>query len=188
VTQIREQVWRTTWSQQLVGGSPSARHHRKRSGLVDWVRGENPPEDLRRGFVDSTGQFRRDMYEQFLATPNQFVRDPEGRDPDFGSKWLKQYETNLRQRRIQEKLQSVVLASVRVTEGEIRERFVDQSQRYTALYAPFDAAQLVPDQDVQISDADLKTYYDENLDQYRVEATRKLQYILFLEKLLPAIP
>jgi len=28
--------------------------------LVDWVHGDAPPEDLRRQFVDSTGQFRRD--------------------------------------------------------------------------------------------------------------------------------
>ena len=50
------------------------------------------------------------------------------------------------------------------------------------LYAPFDAMQLVPDADVQVSDTDIKTYYDENLDQYKVEPTRKLQYVLFLEK------
>ena len=183
LTQIREQVWDNLVTQQLV----EEEVHRlgitvTDQELVDWVRGENPPEDLRRNFVDSAGQFRRDMYEQFLSSPNQFIRDPEGRDPEFGSKWLKQYEASLRQRRLQEKLQSIILASVRVTDGEIRQRYLDQSQLYSALYAPFDAAQLVQDQDVQVTDTDIKTYYDENLDQYKVEATRKLQYVLFLEK------
>jgi peptidyl-prolyl cis-trans isomerase D len=181
--QIREQVWDNLVTQQLV----EEEVHRlgitvSDQELVDWVRGENPPEDLRRNFVDSTGQFRRDMYEQFLSNPNQFIRDPEGRDSEFGSKWLKQYESNLRQRRLQEKLQSVLMASVRVTEGEIQQRYGDQSRQYTALYAQFDAAQLVPDQDVQVTEADIKSYYDENPDQFRVEATRKLQYVLFLEK------
>lgn len=183
LTQIREQVWDNLITQQVV----EEEVHRlgitvSDQELIDWVRGENPPEDLRRNFVDSTGQFRRDMYEQFLSTPNQFITDPEGRDQEFGSRWLKQYESNLRQRRLQEKLQSVLMASVRVTEGEIQQRYGDQSRQYTALYAPFDAAQLVPDQDVQVNDADIKSYYDENLDQYRVEATRKLQYVLFLER------
>ncbi len=150
--------------------------------LVDWVRGETPPEDLRRNFIDSTGQFRRDVYEQFLASPNQFVRDPSGADKEFGTKWLKQYEQGLRQRRLQEKLQSVILASVRVNEGEVRGRFDEQNTRYSAVYALFDAMQLVPDSAVTVSDADVKRYFDENPDQYRVEATRKLKYVLFLER------
>ncbi len=183
IVQIREQVWENLVTQHLV----EEEVHRlgitvSDQELVDWVRGDNPPDDLRRNFIDSTGQFRRDMYEQFLSSPGQFIRDPEGKDAEFGTKWLKQYETSLRQRRQQEKLQSIILSSVRVTEGELRQRFVDQNRQYSALYAPFDAAQLVPDQDVQVTDADIKRYYDENLDQYRVEETRKLQYVLFLER------
>jgi peptidyl-prolyl cis-trans isomerase D len=183
MVQIREQVWDNLVTQHLLEDQV------RRLGLtvsdqelIDWVRGDNPPEDLKRNFIDSTGQFRRDVYEQFLANPNQFVRDPEGRDQEFGSKWLKQYEANLRQRRVQEKLQSVILASVRVSEGELEQRYTDQNRRYSVLYAPFDANALVPDADVQVGDADIKTYYDENLDQYKVEPTRKLQYVLFLEK------
>ena len=183
LTQIREQVWQNLVTQHLVDGEL------KRMGLtvsdqelIDWVRGENPPEDLKRNFTDSTGTFRRDVYEQFLANPNQFVRDPSGADPDFGTKWLRQYELNLRQRRLQEKLQSVLLASVRVSEGELRERYQDQNQKYTALYTLLDAGQMVTDQDVQVSDADVRAYYDQNPDLYHVEATRKLGYVLFLEK------
>lgn len=183
LAQIRDQVWDNLVTQHLVeeqvvrlGLSVTDQE------LLDWVRGDNPPEDLRRNFIDSAGTFRRDIYEQFLSNPDQFVRDPEGNDPQFGTKWLKQYEVNLRQRRLQEKLQSVILASVRVAEGEITQRFTDQNRQYHVLYAPFDAAQLVTDQDVQLTDADVRSYYDENLDQYRVEETRKLQYVLFLER------
>ncbi len=183
LSQIREQVWDNLVTQHLV----EEQVHRlgisvSNQELVDWVRGDNPPEDLRRNFIDSTGTFRRDMYEQFLSNPDQFIRDPDGRDAQFGTKWLKQYEANLRQRRLQEKLQSVILASVRVGEGDIQQRYRDQNVRYHALYALFDAAQLIPDSAVQVTDADIRSYYDENLEQYRVEETRKLQYVLFLER------
>lgn len=183
MTQIREQVWQNLVTQRVVD------EELQRMGikvtdqeLVDWVRGENPPDDLRRNFTDSTGTFRRDMYEQFLANPNQFIRDPEGSDPEFGRKWLKQYEQNLRQRKLQEKLQSVLLTSVRVSEGEVRQRYLDQNQKFTALYAPVDANQMVPDSAIQVSDADVRQYYDENPDQYRVEAMRKLSYVQFIER------
>jgi parvulin-like peptidyl-prolyl isomerase len=178
---MRDQAWQTLVNQNIV------EEQIKKLGLsvtdqelIDWVRGPNPPEDLRRYFVDSTGQFRRDAYEQFLSSPNQFLRDPNGRDPEFGSKWLADYEKGLRQRRLNEKLQSLVLASVRVSEGELRQRFIDQNQRASALYALFDVS-AVKDQDVQVTDADLKAYYDDNIDQFKVDATRKLKYVVFKE-------
>jgi peptidyl-prolyl cis-trans isomerase D len=183
LVQIREQVWQNFVTQYLVE-EEIGRMGIKVSDqeLIDWVRGDNPPEDLKRNFVDSTGQFRRDIYDQFLANPNQFVRDPQGSDPEFGSKWLAGYEKNLRQRRTQEKLQSLILASVRVPDGEVRQRFVDQNEKFAAKYALFDANTLVKDDEVALTDADLKRYYEENIDQYKRDASRKLNYVLFLEK------
>jgi len=129
----RDQIWQSMVSQRLMMEEAS------RLGvavtdqeIVDWVRGDTPPEDLRRNFVDSTGQFRRDVYDQFLSNPNQYLRDPEGSDANYGTKWLAEYEQSLRQRRLQEKMQSVVLASVGVTEGELLRRFSDQNQRLSA--------------------------------------------------------
>jgi peptidyl-prolyl cis-trans isomerase D len=178
--QLRDQVWQTLVTQQLVD------EQIKRLGLtvtdqelVDWVRGDNPPEDLRRNFVDSTGQFRKDLYEEFLSNPNQFIRDPEGREQDYGTRWLADYEKSLRQRRLQEKLQSIILAAVRVPEGEVLQRFMDQNIRYDADYALFDAASLVPDSAIQVTDADLRAYYNDNTDQFKVDATRTLKYVLF---------
>jgi peptidyl-prolyl cis-trans isomerase D len=181
--QIREQVWQNFVTQYLVEEEIGRMGIKVTDQeLIDWVRGENPPDDLKRNFIDSTGQFRRDVYDQFLANPNQFLRDPQGSDPEYGTKWLAGYEKNLRQRRTQEKLQSLILASVRVSDGEVKQRFNDQNEKYSARYALFDASTLVKDEEVSITDADLKRYYEENIDQYKREASRKLNYILFLEK------
>jgi peptidyl-prolyl cis-trans isomerase D len=181
--QLREQVWQTIVTQHLV------EEEINRLGLtvtdqelVDWVRGDNPPEDLRRNFVDSTGQFRKDLYEEFLSNPNQFIRDPQGREQDYGTRWLADYEKNLRQRRLQEKLQSIILATVRIPEGEVRQRFMDQNIRFDAAYTLFEAAVMVSDSAVQVTDADLRNYYEENADQFKVDATRTLKYAYFPEK------
>ena len=180
--QLRNQVWQSLVSQTL------AEQEVKKLGLtvtdqelIHWVRGPNPPEDLRRNFVDSTGAFRQDVYDQFLSNPNQFIRDPQGEDPAYGSRWLANYEKNLRQRRLNEKLQSLILATVRVNEGELRQRFIEQHEKANAEFVFFDVA-AVGDNDVQITDADLKAYYDENIDQYKVAATRKLKYVVFVDK------
>lgn len=180
--QARDQVWESLVTQRLV------QDQIEHLGLtvtdqeiIDWVRGDNPPDDLRRNFVDSTGTFRRDIYEQFLANPNQFVRDPEGVDPAYGTRWLADYEKSLRLRRSQEKLQSTIFASVRVTEGEMFRRFLDQNQRMEAAFAYFDPVALVPDSAVTVGDNDLRAYYEEHLDQYKVPAGRTLGYVLLRE-------
>jgi parvulin-like peptidyl-prolyl isomerase len=176
----RDQIWQSMVSQRLMMEEAS------RLGvavtdqeIVDWVRGDTPPEDLRRNFVDSTGQFRRDVYDQFLSNPNQYLRDPEGSDANYGTKWLAEYEQSLRQRRLQEKMQSVVLASVGVTEGELLRRFSDQNQRLSAIVALVDAGSAVKDSDVTVTDADLRTYYEDNIESYKVPASRTLKYAVF---------
>ncbi len=178
--QLRQQVWDQLITQRLV------EKEIEKLGLkvpdqeiIDWVRGENPPEDLKRNFIDSTGNFRRDMYEQFLANPNQFIR-AEG-DPNAGTKWLAEYEKGLRQRRLSEKLQSVITASVHVGESEIKHRFSDQNVKYNALFAFFDPNTFVKDEEVTVTDDDIKEFYQENLDQYKFEASRKLKYVAFNE-------
>ena len=179
---LRDQAWQAMITQNIVEAQI------KKLGLtvtdqelIDWVRGPNPPEDLRRNFVDSTGAFRRDVYDEFLSNPNQFLRDPSGRDPNYGTTWLARYEADLRQRRLNEKLQSLIMATVRVSDGEVRQRYLDQNQKINAEYALFDAS-TIGDNDVQVSDADLKAYYDENIDQFKFDATRSLKYVYFQDK------
>ena len=181
--QLRDQTWQSLVSERLI------KEEVKRLGinvtdqeLTDWVFGDNPPEDLRKNFTDSTGRFDKAMYEQVLRSPNQYIKDPRGEDQNFGTKRLHEFEIMLRQRRIQEKLTSIVSSTARVTEGELRQRFVDQNERLEAMYALFDPNTLVKDIDVQVTDADLREYYDQNIDKHKFEATRTLKYILFLEK------
>ncbi len=179
---LRDQAWQAIVTQNLVN------EEIKRLGLtvtdqelIDWVRGPNPPEDLRRNFIDSTGQFRRDVYEEFLSNPNQFLRDPSGRDPNYGTTYLANLEKSLRERRLSEKLQSLIMAEVRVSDGELRQAFIDENQKIDARFAAFDAS-IVGDNDVQVADADLKAYYDENIDQFKFEESRKLKYVYLPDK------
>ena len=178
--QTRQQVWDQLVTQRLVEKEIEKLGLRvSDQEIIDWVRGENPPEDLKRNFIDSTGQFRRDMYDQFLSNPNQFIKNEQ--DPNYGTKWLADFEKGLRQRRLSEKLQSLLTASLRVGEGEVKRRFADQNIKYNAAYAFFDPNVFVKDADVTVSDTDVKEFYEKNLDQYKFEATRKLKFVVFNE-------
>ncbi|HUI09669.1 MAG TPA: peptidylprolyl isomerase [Bacteroidota bacterium] len=180
--ELRDQAWQSIVTERLVAEEVA------RLGITvsdqelrDWVFGDNPPQELRRNFTDSTGNFNREMYEQVLGNPNQYIQDPRGQDPNYGMRKIQDLEKMLRQQRTQAKLQSLILASVRVTDGELMQRYADGSVRYEAAYALFDPGVLVKDNDVQVTDDDIRAYYQENIDQYKYEASRKLKYVLFPE-------
>lgn len=168
--QIRDQVWNSLVTQALLD------RETKRMGvtvtdqeIIDWVRGENPPEFLVQQFRDSTGQFRRDAYESAL-------NDPRNKDI-----WI-QVETALRQQRLAEKVQSIVFSSLRVTEGEMLDRFVDQNVKADLQYAVIDPNAFVTDEQVSVTDEDLRREYAESADEFKMPASRKLKYVLFSDQ------
>lgn len=168
--QIREQVWNNMVTQTLLD------RETKRTGVVvtdqeiiDWVRGENPPEFLVQQFRDSTGQFRRDAYESAL-------NDPRNKDI-----WI-QVETALRQQRLAEKMQSLVFSSIRVTDGELMERYISQNVKAELQYALFDPNILVRDDQITVTDDDLRKEYNERIEEFKTRAVRKLKYVVFSDQ------
>lgn len=165
---IRDQVWSSLVTERLYDAQA------ERLGLtvtdqevIDAVRGDNPPVFLRNQFTDSLGNFNRQAYDAALSDPrNKAV--------------MVTLEQAIRQQRLREKLQSVVLASVTVSEGEIARKFADDNTVYDAEYLSFDPNVLVPDTTVEVTDDELRAYYDDHLRDYKVEATRKLKYVNFV--------
>jgi parvulin-like peptidyl-prolyl isomerase len=167
---IRDQVWNQLVEQRLFDEEAKRFNISVTDQeLIDWVRGDNPPDFLRSQFVDSTGTFDRQRYESALLDPRN-------------KKQLLTVEDFLRRQRLREKLQSTVLASVRVTDDEILQRFIDQNIKCEADYILFDPAVLVKDDEVKLSDDDLRRYYNDHTAEYKVDATRKLKYILWGEQ------
>ncbi len=168
--QIREQIWNSLVASTLVDKET------QRAGvtvsdqeLVDWVKGENPPSFLMSQFEDSTGKFNRAAYDQT-------INDPKNKEI------MIQVETGLRQQRLSEKMQSLIFATVRITPGEIEERFEDQNTKLEAQYALFDPNKFISDSAASVTDDDLKKYYNENQEEFSAKATRKLKYVLFSDQ------
>ena len=164
--QFRDQVWDAVVTQDLIAEQV------KKFGITvsdeevkDVILGDNPPQFLKQNFVDSTGRFNRQAYDQAIM-------DPRNKKP------LIQAEEYVRQSRLNEKLQSLLLASISVGENEIRRKFEDQNISMNAQFALVDLNQF-PDADFKITDDDLKKYYDNNTDKYHIDAQRKVKYVSF---------
>ena len=164
--QLRDQVWDALVTQKLLAEQID------KFGITvsdeeikETILGENPPEFLKQNFIDSTGNFNRQVYEQALFDPRNKAA-------------LLQAEEFVRQNRLNEKLQSLILASVNTTEADIKNRFNEQNLKLKAQYVLVDLS-LYPDSTIKFDDNDLRKYYNENLDKYKNQAQRKLQYVLF---------
>jgi parvulin-like peptidyl-prolyl isomerase len=165
--QLRTQVWNMLVQQALV------EQELNRLGIVvtdeevrDILLGSTPPEMVAGQFRDSTGQFNRAAYEQAIMNPQNRTA-------------VIQVEDQVRRQRRLEKLQSLLFAATRVTEGEVRQRFEDRSISMDAEYVLFDPNVLVPDSAVQITDEDLRKHYNASQEDFKVRAARKLKYAFF---------
>ena len=164
---IRDQTWG-----QIVEGRLYDEQVRKLGITVpdkeiyDWLMGENPPEFLTRQFTDSTGNFNRMNYESTIRNPSNKAR-------------MVQLEAALKKQREREKLQSLILAGVQVPEIDILQRFMDQNIKMEGDYILFNPDVLVKDDEVKTTEEDLRKFYNEHSEEYKVEATRKLKYVLF---------
>ncbi len=169
LNRIRDEVWNSLVTQTLID------EEIQRLGIevpdqeiIDWVKGENPPEFLYRQFVDSLGNFNRQAYESAIA------------DPRNKEIWIR-VEEGLKKQRMQEKLQSIILAGVRVSESEIFQKFAEQNLKLGAEYIFFDPNKFVTDEEANVTDANIEKFYNENASEYKVGATRKLKYVKFIE-------
>ncbi len=167
--QIREEVWNSLVTQLLIDQEIAKMGIEvPDQEVVDWVHGENPPEFLTRQFMDSLGNFNRAAYESAISDP---------RNKDI---WV-QVEVGLRKQRMQEKLQSILLAGVLVSDGEVFQRFADQNLKFNIDYVLFDPNKLITDEEATVTDSEIEKFYNKNSAEFKVEAMRTLKYVRFIE-------
>ena len=166
IDQFRDQVWESLVTEKLISKEV------ERLGITvsdqeikDIILGEDPPAFLKQNFIDSLGNFNRAMYEEAIFNPQN-------------EKILLQTEEIVKQSRYREKLQSLLEAGITVSDAEVRRKFIEQNTFMNAHYALF-ANALFPDSVLNITETDMRKYYEENVDKFKINAQRKLSFVLF---------
>ena len=164
--QFRDQVWdaivtQTLTEQQIEKFGIKVTDEEIRDNIL----GPNPPEFLKKNFIDSTGKFNREMYESALFDARN-------------KKALVEAEEVIRQQLLSQKLQSYLLATVSVSDAELKQKFIDQNVKMQAEFVSVDLNSL-PDKDFKTPDDEVKKYYEEHPDKFMVRAERKLKFVFF---------
>jgi peptidyl-prolyl cis-trans isomerase D len=163
---FRDQVWEALVTQKLVDKKI------KEFGITvsdeevrNTLLGSNPPQQLKQNFTDSLGNFNRQAYESAL-------RDPRNKQIVIA------LEDQIREQLTQQKLQDYVGGSVTVGDDEARDNFMKQSIKMKAHFVSIDLNS-IPENDVKVSDDEMKKYFDDHQDEFKVQAQRKLKFVLF---------
>jgi len=133
--------------------------------LLDMVFGDNPDPLIRQYFQREDGTIDRFVVENVLT------------DPTYSQEALA-IEIQLRQKRRQEKLSNFITAGLQVTDQQIADEFNKRNSFADVSYIRFPYNEITEDE-IEISDSDIRAYYNENKEQYKTEETYRAQYVTF---------
>ncbi len=166
--QFRDQVWDAMVVQTLVQQQIDKFNiHVSNDEIRNVILSDNPPEFLKRNFIDSTGKFNKDAYQQAIF-------NPQNKDALINA------EEVVKQNQMSQKLQSLVTASITISEDDIIRKFKEENTTINSKYA-LASIYVYPDSIFKITDDDLKEYYNKNLDNYRIEPQRQVKYVMFYD-------
>jgi len=167
---IKNQVWETLVRNVLLDEMVKENDIKVPDQEIVYRLYNDPPD-----FLKSNPTFQNEQ-KQFDMTKYQNIIN----DPNTGSQWLA-IENYLRQTLPYEKLQQNLQASVRTTEEEVRWEYLRRNQKAKVKYLFVDP-RIFEKETFEISEEDIKAYYDANQDDFREEEKRQIDYIIVSAK------
>ncbi len=133
------------------------------------VRGDTPDPIIVQFFGNGQGGVDRAALEDFIAAPEN-------------TEAVLQLEDAIRRRRREAKLDALITAAARVSETEIDNEYLRRNRRADIDFTAIRYAD-VPDAQVEVTDSDLRAFYQENREDFRRERTAAIEYVA-----IPKVP
>ena len=131
--------------------------------VEEMVFGETPHRFIRQQFADSTGQINYQLL-------NNMAQNPQAK-----SQWI-QIENMLRQDRRRQKMGSLVQSTIHISEADVEDYYWRQNASASVEYVALRYAS-VPGDSISVTESDLRSYYDENKEDYKRKKTVTLDYV-----------
>ena len=170
VSQIISQTWERVVTQTLFGQqiekygiavSDAEVNHINRTQPAEWIQQQE--------FFQTDGTFDPAKYSQFLDDPSTYS-DPR----------MKQFvlfaEENARSQLLSQKLETFIVGSVKVTDAEIEQSYIERNEKVRVSYIGFDA-NAIPDSLALVADAEIQTYYEDHRDEYKGDAAVRVAFV-----------
>ncbi|HEX6693716.1 MAG TPA: SurA N-terminal domain-containing protein [Longimicrobiales bacterium] len=125
-----------------------------------------PPQEFQSNEMFQTnGQFDVQKYQAFMASPQA------------DDQLLFQLEAYYRDIIPRSKLFFQATAGTFVTDGQLWRMYRDANERVSARFVVIDPSQVVPETEVQVTDAQVRAYYDAHKDEFPRAAIATVKYV-----------
>jgi peptidyl-prolyl cis-trans isomerase D len=171
--QVRDQAWQTTISKIVMGEAYEELGIEVSSDeLFDLLQGANPHQIIRQIFSNpQTGQFDRNSVVRFLKNLETTV------NPEDRVQWLN-IEKQIVEERTQSKYVNMVAKGMYVTSEQAQASATAGSKTVNFDYVTLPHSSVADDQ-ITVSEKDLKAYYNAHLDEYKEKKSRRIEYITY---------
>jgi peptidyl-prolyl cis-trans isomerase D len=169
--QLRDQTWNQMVRDIVLGKELDAAGVRvSNEELYDMVQGANPHPQVVQAFTNpETGQFDRAQVVNFLKRMET--------DEDIKRRWIA-FESDIAKLRRSEKYNNLLKKGLYVTKVEAENDFYAKNQNATIKYV-LKRYNSIPDTTIEVSDADIKKYYNDNISKYEQDASRDVEFVAF---------
>ncbi|MDP8200969.1 MAG: peptidylprolyl isomerase [Candidatus Tenebribacter burtonii] len=157
--QLNDQTWNQLVQQILFDKAVKKRHIKiTDDDIIEELK--NPAED-----IISIPQFQTDEKFDYVKYETLLMENPE-----FAN-WL---ESRIRGTLPYQRLYDNVKSEVTVTVEEVKEQYIDDNNLADADIIFFNPNKM---KDIEVTDEDMQTYYEENKEEFKKEPARKLKYV-----------
>ncbi|MFP8489707.1 SurA N-terminal domain-containing protein [Gracilimonas sp. Q87] len=133
--------------------------------ILDMVYGDNPAPIIRQNFTREDGTIDRAAIQQVLSSSEY-------------SQQAVALEVQLRNQRRQQKLQNFIAAGLQVTDQEVEDEYIRNNTIAEVNYLRFPFSE-VAEQELNISDSELRSYYNNNKERFSREESYRFRYVTF---------
>ena len=131
--------------------------------LIEMVTGENPDPFIRQQFQQEDGTIDRIALQAAIEAPEN------------SQAWI-MIEQQLRENRRQQKMTNYISSALRVSSMEINNEFIQENSFADFRFLRFPYSE-VSDDDINFTDSDLRSYYENNPQQFRRSETYRFRYV-----------
>lgn len=163
--QLENEVWDEMITEVLLLHEIAKREILATDEEVIWQLTENPPAYFRQDSIFQTGgKFDQGKYRRALANPNYNWRI---------------YEDDIRASLPRQKIINLLASTLRVSDKEIREYYIQNNLRYNIRYVVINSSTWINDPEIAASDEEIEERYQTNIRKYAREPERTLSYVKF---------
>jgi len=131
--------------------------------LIEMIQGDDPHPIIKAYFSDGNGGVDRALLQNFIA------------NPDATADWIN-IEDYLRSERRRQKLENLINSTVRITESDIIEEYLQRNRRVDVRYVALRHSSL-PDDEISYDDGDLRSFYNDHREEFAREKSFNLSYV-----------